>query len=395
MSHVLKYGVFPFAYMAGLAAFRDNAKATQWARLSGATASAMLTTAFLGLESQTMDSIVRDAVTAEMGLKPDDFKTSDCRYSKNIIAQKGYTDLVRLQPMRYFKDAMFLLPTLVEGMYKGTTSKRHMPSSKVIRNGFDFRNKPNVDPGHSTLDILANGHFGWDMAVYSATSAYWAFETFAVNKKGYYPVAQDIIGKIKPTDGYITENHLMDIYQRCRHDRGHPMIEWKEEHKAIKPILKRLVDAYNEHDGKIDVPEIVYLFGMNKINVHGPDNRTLSPEAVAESNKNIDHVIEVGLEGIREENRKKRASVMDLASPTTDQSTSQDGSSYQERVSRAIRNEEDQHKGFVDRFADVSIRATQGALSKVGMLPKRPESYISAADPTELIGADSAIRGFR
>lgn len=391
LDRVLQYGVYPFAYAAALIAFRDNAKATHWARLSGATASALLTTAFLGLESQTMDSIVRDAVSAEMGVKPEDFKTSDCKYSQNVIAKEGYKDMVGLQPIRYFKDALFLLPSLIEHVHKSANAGMPLPISKKIRASFDSRDSSTYNKNkHSPWEIFANGHPGWDMSIYMGTSAYWGYETFLVNKKSYYPVAQDIVGKIKPTDGYITENHLMDIYQRARNDRHLPMIEWKEEHEAIRPLFKRIVDAYNKHDGKIDVPEIVYLFGLDKINIHAPGQRAVSQEAIAQSHNEIDRIMEIGLAGIRAENQAQRmqkisgAETIDVRNP-----------SNQDRVSSILRRELDNKKTFVDRFADASIRTTQSALAKIGMLPRRPESYISAADPTELIGTDSGVRGFR
>ena len=78
LDRVLQYGVFPFAYMLGLLWCRDDARATQVARFSGAAASALLTSAFLGLESHTLDNVVREAVTAEMGIDADKFKPSDC-----------------------------------------------------------------------------------------------------------------------------------------------------------------------------------------------------------------------------------------------------------------------------------------------------------------------------
>ena len=198
------------------------------------------------------------------------------------------------------------------------------------------------------------------------------------------------MGKIKPTDGDLTINHLMDVYQRSRHDRHLTMIERKEEHAAVKPLLTRIQDAYNKHDGTMDVPELVYLIGMNKINIHGPDDKTVSAEAVAQSNKEIDKVIAIGLKGIREENRKLRAEKLQ-AEGVLEAGTGAN-SDFQKRVGSAIRKDQDKDKSFVDRFADVSIRTTQSALSKIGVLPKRPESYISAADPTELIGGDSGIR---
>lgn len=369
LDRVLQYGVYPFAYMTGLLLHRDNHKATQWARLSGAAASALVTTAFLGLESHAMDNIVRDAVTAEMGIDRDKFKPSDCKYSKNVIAREGYTDFIKLQPVRYIKDALYLLPTFIEMAYgfggkKGGAYAPKMPISKEVRASFDPRHKDYNPQKYSTWDIIANGHVGWDMSIYMATSAYWAFETFLVDKNSYYPVAQDVVGKVKPTDGDISINHLLEIYQRTRSDQKLPMISTEEEHDAIRPLLERMVKEYNKHNGKMDVPEMVYLIGLNKINIHAADHKTVSQDAIAQSHKEIDKILSIGLNGIREENKKFHA---------------------EQNANEQMRH----NKSFTDRFSDEAIRSTQTILGKIGVLPKRPESYISTADPTELIGANS------
>lgn len=374
--------------MAGLLLFRNDARATQVARFSGAAASALLTTAFLGLESHTLENVVKEAVTAEMGMDIDKFKPSDCKYSKNTIALEGYNDFISLQPKRYLKDLLFLTPSLIEAMYKKGTGKAFLPVSKEVEAAFDKRKDGYNKTKYKALDIIANGHVGWDMAIYTGTAAYWGYETFAIEKNSYYPVAQDIVGKIKPTEGNIDLNHLIDIYQRTRNDKKLPMIaaDDSKSHQALSYLFRIMVDAYNKHDGKMDIPEIVYLLGLNKINVHGPDGKTVSPEAVLQSEREIQRVMTLGLDGIREENKKLRAQGLPLdCTPATCP-----GINTQKPRAYFV-NPEERNRSFVDRFTDGAIRTSQSALESIGVLPRRPESYISASDPSELIGPDGGF----
>lgn len=398
LDRVLQYGVYPFAYMVGLMLHKDNAKATQYARFSGAASSALLTTAFLGLESHTLDNVVREAVTAEMGIDQDKFKPSDCKYSKNVIAQEGYNDFIELQPKRYLKDALFLLPTLVENAYnmsgKGKytppahTNAEYTPPRREVAANFDARSSSYGKSKFNNWDIFANGHVGWDMAIYTATSAYWGYETFGIEKNSYYPIAQDIVGKIKPTEGNININHLIDVYQRTRNDQKLPMIKADDgpSHAALTHLLTIMVDAYNKHDGKFDIPEIVYLLGLNKIKIHGEDGKTISQEAIKQSEREIERVLTVGLDAIREENKKLRENKQLVSDSPTETAHV---TNYKDRP--YFVNPEQRSRTFVDRFTDGAIRTSQSALASFGLLPKRPESYISSSDPTELIGTDGGF----
>ena len=389
LDRVLQYGVFPFAYMLGLLWCRDDARATQVARFSGAAASALLTSAFLGLESHTLDNVVREAVTAEMGIDADKFKPSDCKYSKNIIAQEGYNDFIALQPKRYLKDLLFLAPSLVEAIYTNRTGKKFLPVRAEVEAAFDVRKGGKVgSTKYNGWDIIANGHLGWDMAVYAGISSYWAYETFGIEKNSYYPIAQDLVGKIKPTEGNIITNHLLEIYQRARNDQKLSMIKTDdaEAYAALNQLFTIMVNAYNKHDGRMDIPEIVYLIGLNKINIHAADGKTVSKEAVEQSEREIERVLTIGLDGIRAENKKRR----ETEAPIADHSTSTAHvRSYTSRPNFV--NPEYRSRTFVDRFTDGAIKTSQSVLGSIGMLPRRPESYISTADPTELIGTDGGF----
>ena len=389
LDRVLQYGVFPFAYMAGLLWCRNDAGAKQVARFSGAAISSLLTSTFLGLESHTLDNVVREAVTAEMGIDTDKFKPSDCKYSKNIIAREGYTDFINLQPKRYAKDLLFLAPSLVEFIYTKKSVKLFPVRSETV-GGFDKRKEEKFDATgkkYNALDIIANSHVGWDMAVYTGISAYWAYETFAIEKNSYYPIAQDLVGKIKPTEGNINLNHLIDIYQRTRNDQKLPMIKADDgkSHAALNYLLTIIMNAYNQHDGKMDIPEIVYLLGLNKIKIHTEDGKAVSPEAVLQSEREIDKVLTIGLDGIRAENKKLRENGMAIENDT---STLCARACYSRPN---FVNPESRNRTFVDRFTDSAIKTSQSVLGSVGMLPKRPESYYSSSDPTELVGRDGGF----
>jgi len=387
LDRVLQYGVFPFAYMIGLLLTRSDPKATQIARYGGAAVSSLLTSTFLGLESHVLDNVVREAVTAEMGIDADKFKPSDCKYSKNVIAHEGYTDFISLQPKRYLKDLLFLAPSLVEFIYKKGNPGKPFPMRAEVETSMDPR-RHGVEGStkFSNTDIFANSHVGWDMSVYAGISGYWAYETFATEKNSYYPVAQDLVGKIKPTEGNINTNHLMDIYQHARRDQKLEMIKEDDgaSHASLNYLFTIMVNAYNKHDGKMDIPEIVYLLGLNKINVHAGDGKTVSPEAVLQSEREIDKVLNLGLDGIRAENKKLRESG---TSPEAIQAVTSYVEKYAARPNFV--NPEYRNRTFVDRFTDSAIKTSQSVLGSIGWLPKRPESYYSVNDPSELIGSDS------
>ena len=196
------------------------------------------------------------------------------------------------------------------------------------------------------------------------------------------------MGKIKPTEGNISLNHLIDVYQRARNDQKMPMIKADDavSHAALTKLFTQMVDAYNKHDGKFDIPEIVYLIGLNKINVHAADGKTVSQEAIAESEREIQRVITVGLDGIRAENKKLRESGQEFH-----ENASHVAQAKPEHTRPHFVDPEYRSRTFVDRFTDGAIRTSQNLLGTVGLLPKRPESYISSADPTELIGTDGGF----
>lgn len=309
LDRVLQYGVYPLAQWAGSVFagrywkgtdeaskhLRDR-MASDFARVVSATVYSALTTGFLGAESEMIDHNAREAVSAEMGVDPKQLKFSDYKYSKNVIVSNAQRDMVKLQKYRYFTDGLFLLPTVLRGTVKVCGGK--WPEADLI----------SKDPydSHTDFDRFLNWHNAWNYSVYAGKAMYWAGETYFIDKSGHYEIVK-LMETLKSTGKDMSVNDLLGVYQRTRATDLHlPMIEKKEEYDVLRPLLQKMTDAYNKHDNKFAIPEIVYLFGLNKINIHAEDNKTVSQDAVAQSSKEIDTVLSLGLKGIREERKKLR-----------------------------------------------------------------------------------------
>ena len=363
LDRVLQYGVYPVSQALGIAisgkvGIADKKKRLQFssdfARVTSAVAYSMLTTAFFGLESELIDANGREAVSAEMGIDPARVDFSDYKYSKNVIISKAYKDIIRLQKYRYGTDMLFVLPTLLRLGSKAMGIG--WPDGKDVEENFDK---------YGLKEQLQNGHVGWNMSVYAGKAAYWAGETFLVPKTGNYEIVK-LRENLQSTSKDISANDIFAVYQRTRTDRGLPIIENDSatEHQAIWPLLQRMADAYNKHDGTFGVSEMVYLIGLGKINIHAPDNVTVSNDAITQSQKEIDKVLAIGLNGIREENRKHSSK-----------------GSLDHKLSAK------HSKSFVDNISDGAFNIVQKVLRNNQRSNKhaiKTEEYISARDPGEL-----------
>ncbi len=352
LDRVLQYGVFPVSLLAGFAATHDIEKAKDVARVVSAAAYSALTTTFLGMESELVDANAREAVAAEMGVDPKKLTFSDFKYSQNAIISKAHNDVMRLQVPRYATDALFLLPIGVKF------------ASKAAGKEWLYE-----IPGVNGKGSVGTNQL-WDFGVLGAKAGYWAAETFFLDKTGNYEIVK-LRENLQSTGKDLTTNDLLGVYQRTRHDRNLPMIQKAEEYDMLRPLLKKIADAYNRHDGTIGMPEIVYLIGMNKINIHMADNKTPCADLAAQSDKEIEKIMKVGLDGIREENRRKREA-MGLA---TDY----------EHVAHK--------KSFVDRLGDRTVNTLQSIIGKVRKEPGHPEEYVSVRNPGDL--ANSNFRASR
>jgi len=364
IDRVLQYGIYPLATIAGFALTRhlpigrQETAARDFGRLISALSYGSLTTSFFGFESEMIDSNSRKAVAAEMGVDPDKISFSDYGKSENIIAKRAYDDILRLQKYRYGTDALFLLPTAVR-MTSQKMGKEWPSHSEITKNPSKY----------GLGDIFLGRENTWEFGVFAGKALYWAGETYAVSKSGHYEVVK-LIENLESTGKDMSTNDVLAVFQRSRTDNKKPMIETKEEYDVARPLLKKIADAYNQRDKKMDISEIVYLIGLGKINIHAEDGKTVSPEAVAKSNAEIDRVMTIGLDGIREENKKLRIE------------------SGAGELPAAISN-----KSFTDRLADTAYKTTQslmGVFKSKDSLRKH-EEYISVRDPGELTGFNYSI----
>ena len=355
----IKYGVYPFAYGAGLKIFKHHERATTYAQAMCLAVAAGITTTFLGLESQMIDDSGRKAVAAAMGVDQDKLQFSDYKHSSNIIVKKAHDDLMRLQRYRYGTDLLFMLPLLMETIYERASGHELPPTREVVKN-FDHRYKGPRENMTGWMGLL-QGHQGWAMSAYAGKAAYWVYETFAVPKTAYYDVVK-LRENLEATGKDITANDLKSIYQRTRTDRKLPMVSMtsQRENDALRGLFAHMANEYNKHDGKFGIAEIVYLIGEGKINIHTPDQKTFSQTAVEQSHREIEKVLALGLSGIREENRQRHAQAGDI--PVTEQRT------------------------FTERFSNRAVNTIQSIIDTARAHPKRPEEYISERDPTNLLG---------
>ena len=347
---ILQYGAYPVALLLSHYVFgADSAKASKIAQVATAMCGAAMTSTFFGLESDIIDQDSYKAVAAEMGVDPDKIKFSDYKHSGNIIVRRAYEDLMRLQKWRYATDALFVLPAALS-----TAHKALYPGAKATR----VARPDGIDMNDVIRDV------GPGLA---GKSAYWAYETFMVDKTSHYEVVK-VRENVESTGKRVSADDLLGIYQRARDDSGLKRVELSDasEYNAIMPLLDRMAQEYNKHDGKFGLSEIVYLIGLGKVNIYGPDNKTISPEAIERSNKAIDKVLEIGLKGIGEENHKRN----ELGLPP-------EKSCFSDALPQKRKK-----GGFTDNFADAAFNTSQSALSK--MFPKRPEEYVTRRDPSEV-----------
>lgn len=334
IADVFKYGINPALTAAAMFAMSrwcpkgDAQKeiAASWALIVSSLLYAGISSAFFGMETGDIDSNSRQAVAAELGIDPDKVRFSDYGKSGNDIVKHAYNQELGLQKWRFGTDAMFLLPIV-------------------------FKSFGDRDAFHNLSH-----------SVYGGKAAYWAAETFLVNKSGHYEIVK-IAENLASTGKDISVNDLLAVYQRTREeDKKLPMIETKQEFDAVRDLLKTMADEYNKRSG-FGIPEIVYLIGLNKVNIHAADGKTFSPEAVAQSKHEIERVIKLGLDGIREENKKLRIA--------------------------GAQGEYKPERGFVDRLADAGFNTTQSLIRNLTGRKKllKNEEFISVRDPGDLVTA--------
>ncbi len=342
LADVGKYMIYPAAYATGLLVGRKSnlsgeklqTLAANYARVTTALVYTGMSSTFHAMESEMIDANSREAMATELGIDPEKVKFSDYGKSDNAIIHNAYHDSLKLQKYRYGTDMMFLIPTIID---------KFLPSL------------PN-------LKSTQHGLHEWDMLPFAGKAAYWAGETFAMEKSGNYEIVK-LRENLEATGKDLSANDLMGVYQRTRNDRGLPEIESKQEIDMIRPLLTRMADEYNKREG-FSLSEIVYLIGLGKINIHEADGKTISPEAAQRSMQEIDKVVKIGLNGIREENKRLHQQQVAMGQPLPEKPIT-----------------------FVDRFADTAFNTSQKVITTITGKKRhfKPQEYISVRDPGEIV----------
>lgn len=367
LDRVMQYFVFPLAKAMGLVLFGHCSPenrieySSNFARIASAGVYSTLTTAFLGDESRFIDENSRKAVAAELGIEPDKLSFSDFKYSQNTIVSGAYHDMMMLQKYRYGTDALFMLPIAAKIGAKSLNIPWIEHSREVnqrIRNGENL----------TATQLMISGHNALDFSVLAGKAAYWAGETYLIEKSSHFEIMK-LRESLGSTGKDMSFNDLLAVYQRLRNDKKLPMIDSPEEYDALRPLFKKMTEAYNKHDGKFGIPEVVYLIGLEKINVHTGDERTVSKKMIEASAREIDKVIDIGLDGIRKEKQKEREA--------------------QGIPDSAVLHE----KTFVDRLGDVATTTVRSVMRGIrgGKKPPEYDDYVNVHDPGEVINWNSYI----
>ncbi len=319
-----QYAVYPLFKTAAFLHYHDKPNGLQKANLVAGLATTgfygAVTTSFAGFESGMLDHNGRQAVAAEMGKKPEELNFSDYNDSNNIIIRREMNDYRFVQKARYLTDLLPMLPSAVD--YMGEI----MPEfKKAIEMGRESQSRGMKNPV-----AIAAGAFGaLDGLVYAMKAIYWMYETYAIPKNSHYEIVklEETVDNVKRK---FEANHLIGVVNRAREDRARELVEAgkikkedisdymlneKVERNAIWPVLEHLATKMNESD-TFNMPEMIYLVGNDKINVFVKDeagkeikdadgNRVSTPETIRQAIAEIDHMAEVGLKGITEENRQK------------------------------------------------------------------------------------------
>lgn len=303
LKDVAQYTVYPLFKMLSLMAIKDRHKAEVVAGVATTGFYASLTSYFAGVEADSFDENARRAVAAELGKKPEELKFSDYSDSKNSIVRREVEDFKWVTKARYATDMLPLLPSAVNFASRAIPGLEHLGR-------YPTQNPP--QPNASAMEHLLHGWRLWDNLVYAGKSGYWAYETFAIPKTGHYEIYK-LSENIEELKRHYSANDLIGVINRNRNDRKLPMISSKADHEALWPVLEKLAEKLNTSD-KFDIPELVYLVGLNKLNIyaldangqeirgaHGP---VVDPTAISRAMAEIDLIDRIGLDGIGERNRQ-------------------------------------------------------------------------------------------
>lgn len=294
LKDVAQYAFFPVAKTGFDLYFRKHAPTPEIRNhLSNTWASALCGIFYVGFtahyatrEATVLDFNARDAVSAEMGIRPEELKFSDFHDSQNAIVARELKDASKLRWLRMLTDLPFFIPIAFEGVSELTKKENPLTPN----NGHSpFLNAPTIA-----------------YAAFGLKAMYWLLETFKVMKTAHYQIIKFYETKVAFNQD-VSFNDIWTIYHEARLDRGYPEATTAEK-DAVRPLLNLIAEKFNKThlDRKMDISALVYLFGLDKVRIHGPDG-AISAEEIEKSRQLIERVAEEGLDGIRRENRQKFA----------------------------------------------------------------------------------------
>lgn len=298
MTNAIKYILFPLAWAAAGLAGKPPYQASLYASAACGIAYGAFTTKFAKDEAIVMDDNFREAVSAELGIAPEEVKFSDYGKSQNIIARNEYKDWKRVQKVRYATDTLAFLPIVLHGVLSCIPgAKGHIPDTAAGQ------------PQSQSSWKWALGVLGLNEMVYGAQSLYWVFETDKVRRSGQYETVKvrETLQALRKDIGF---NDVFSILQRTRDDLREATGEERyrrynyAEKEAIRPLVNLIIEKFFKT--KFGTSELMYLAGLDKINIHDRQGN-ISQEAIDRSCQEIEKLAAIGIKGVREENRKQRA----------------------------------------------------------------------------------------
>lgn len=263
-----------------------------------------LSTYFAVQEGHEFDANAREAVAADLGLRPDEVRYSDFKRTNLYSVLRRSDGFEKQQALRYVADGIGTA-FAVAGPWAQTG---HMPF-------FDGKNGAGDGQPHGKWGV--GNEFWWDVlkdnrlvsyeALYGMFGLYWLVENYLTPKNGVYQASK--VREAAARDLDIGFNDLYIMYQRVRTDRAwcqgkgdiKDMLAGIQEKEVVRPILEQVVSHFNHHD--IYVPELVYMFNKMvdvPVLVNEPERTRESMQAV------LDEVLEKGLSGIMEDHRRQR-----------------------------------------------------------------------------------------
>lgn len=283
---VAQYLIYPLARFVAFAAFKDPHKANVAASVATSLSYAGLAWWFFGLEKESFDQNVRLAVAAELGKNPEDINFKDYYQSKNCIVQSRLKVFELENMYRYPIALLPIIPAIADKALKGSALR---------------------ETGGGPVRIWRN----WDTPIYAGVAAMWLGESYAVNKTAAYEI-QKVRENEESVGKEVTANSLIAVYNRMRTDAGLTMLDTKDDRAKVWPLLERLAHLVNDRD-HVNMPEVVYLMGMGKLNVFARDQNgnelhdasghlILNPAAYRAAEMEIERVNRIGLKGIAQEN---------------------------------------------------------------------------------------------